>query len=262
MKLTLLEIVQFILNDMDGDEVNSVNDTIESQQIANIVKQTYLEMLANRNWPHMGSAFNCNSYADTDYPTFLTIPENIKELKWIKYNKRTSTDTKDKYESLLYKQPEDFFDYCSGRDSSATNVQIVNYNGVKINIRTDQPPQFWTTFDDNVLICDSFDSSVDSVLQTGKNSCWGVKNASWTGTDTAIPDLPAEAFPALVEEAKSTAFYVLKQVSNEKAEQKSARQQRWLSRKAWRTKGGIRYPDYGRRKAFSGNEKNPLLDKG
>lgn len=262
MKLTLLEIVQFILNDMDGDEVNSVNDTIESQQVANIVKQTYLEMIANRNWPHMGTAFNCDSYTDTDYPTFLTLPENIKELKWIKYNKRTSTDTKDKYESLKYKQPEDFFDFCSARDSSATNVQIVNYNGVKINIRTDQAPQFWTSFDDNVIICDSFDSDVDTVLQTGKNSCWGVKNPTWSGTDTSIPDLPAEAFPALVEEAKSTAFYVLRQTSNEKAEQKATRQQRWLSRKAWRTKGGVRYPDYGRRKAFSGNEKNPLLDKG
>jgi hypothetical protein len=262
MKLTLLEIVQDIMNDMDGDNVNSINDTIESQQVAQIVKTTYLEMLANRNWPHMHSPFNCDSLANINYPTNLSIPENIKEVKWIRYNKRTSTDTRDKYEEITYLQPEDFFDHCSHRDSSASNMQIVNFNGIRLNIRNDQAPQYWTSFDDSILIMDSFDSTMDTVLQAGKNSCWGVKNPQWTGLDSSIPDLPAEAFPALVEEAKSTAFYTLRQVANEKAEQKATRQNRWLSRKAWRAKGGIRLPNYGRRKAFSGQEKNPLLDKG
>lgn len=262
MKLTLLEIVQDIMNDMDGDNVNSINDTIESQQVAQIVKTTYLEMLANRNWPHMHTAFNCSSLSDLDYPTCLRIPDNIKEVKWIRYNKRTSTDTKDKYEEITYLQPEDFFDHCSHRDSSASNMQIVKLNGVRINIRNDQAPQYWTSFDDSVLIMDSWDSAVDSVLQESKNSCWGVRNPDWAGLDSSIPELPAEAFPALVEEAKSTAFYVLRQVANEKAEQKATRQNRWLSRKAWRAKGGIRLPNYGRKKAYSGYEKNPLLDKG
>jgi hypothetical protein len=262
MKLSLLEIVQDILNDMDGDNVNSINDTIESQQVAQIVKTTYLEMMANRNWPHMHTAFNCTSYVSTSYPTSLVLPETIKELKWIKYNKRTATDTKDKWEDLTYLEPEDFFHVCSARDSSASNMQIVLLNGMNLNIRNDIAPTYWTTFDDSTLILDSWNSAVDSVLQTGKNNCWGVKNPQWSALDAAIPELPSEAFPALLEESKSTAFYVLRQAANEKAEQKATRQNRWLSRKAWRAKGGVRYPNYGRRKAFSGYEKNPLLDKG
>ena len=35
-------------------------------------------------------------------------------------------------------------------------------------------------------------------------------------------------------------------MANQKAEQKAARQQRWLSRKAWRIEGGIEYENYGR----------------
>lgn len=247
MKLTLLEIVQDIMNSLDGDEVNSINDTIESQQVAQIVKTCYLEMMANRNWPHMKTLFTCTSLADTDYPTSLTLPENIKELYWIKYNKRTTTDTRDKFEELKYMQPDEFYEHCAARSSSATNVQIVYVNNIKLNIRNDVAPSIWTSFDDSTIICDAFDSDVDSVLQEGKNACHGCKNPTWTHTDTAVPDLPAEAFPALVAEAKSTAFYELRQTANEKAEQKAQRQQRWLSRKAWRAQGGIRFPDYGRK---------------
>ena len=133
MKLSLLEIVQDILNDMDGDNVNSINDTIESQQVAQIVKTTYLEMMANRNWPHLHTAFNCTSYISTSYPTSLVLPETIKELKWIKYNKRTATDTKDKWEDLTYLQPEDFFHICAGRDSSASNTKTFKLKRYGIN---------------------------------------------------------------------------------------------------------------------------------
>ena len=206
MKLSLLDIVQDILNEMDGDTVNSIDDTVEAQQVAQIVKTTYLEMMANRNWPHLQTGFSCSSFTDVDYPTSLALPENIKELRWIKYNKRTSTDVKDKWDGLTYLQPEDFFTHCAGRDSSASNVQVVNISGVKLNIRNDVVPTYWTTFNDSSLILDSWDSAVDSVLQTGKNSCWGIKSPQWSGLDNSVPDLPAEAFPALLEEAMSNAF--------------------------------------------------------
>jgi hypothetical protein len=62
-----------------------------------------------------------------------------------------------------------------------------------------------------------------------------------------IPDLPIEAFPLLEEESKSTAFFTLKQMANQKAEQKANRQSKWLSRKAWRAAGGVKFQNYGRK---------------
>ena len=38
----------------------------------------------------------------------------------------------------------------------------------------------------------------------------------------------------------------LKQAPDQKAEQEAVRQRNWLSRKAWKVKGGIHYPNYGR----------------
>ena len=52
MKYTLLAIVQEILSDMDSDEVNSIDDTVESQQVASIVRSAYMAIMSNRNWAH------------------------------------------------------------------------------------------------------------------------------------------------------------------------------------------------------------------
>jgi hypothetical protein len=108
-------------------------------------------------------------------------------------------------------------------------------------------PSFWTSFDDDYIVCDSYDAQVDDTLQSSKTQVLAYMEPLWVHNDTAVPDLPSEAFPALLEEAKSTAFLVLKQMANQKAEAKAQRQQRWLSRKAWRTHGGVRYENYGRR---------------
>ena len=57
MRMTLLEIVQDVLNDIDSDNVNSIRDTVESEQVAAIVKSCYFEMIGNRNWPHLKKLF-------------------------------------------------------------------------------------------------------------------------------------------------------------------------------------------------------------
>ena len=102
-------------------------------------------------------------------------------------------------------------------------------------------------FDDYYLVTDSYDKAVDDTLQKEKTQCLGYLHPTWVHEDDAIPNLPPEAFSALLAEVKSTAFVEVKQMANQKAEQKSARQQRWLSRKAWRVEGGVRYDDYGRK---------------
>ncbi|MNE83170.1 hypothetical protein D3C80_1799620 [compost metagenome] len=53
-------------------------------------------------------------------------------------------------------------------------------------------------------------------------------------------------------------MFKLKQMADSKAEQEARRQQTWLSRKAWRVAGGIKYPDYGRLK---GKGPSPYFDK-
>lgn len=243
MKKTLLELVQDILSDLDFDEVNSIDDTIQSVQVASIVKNCYFGMIGNRNWPHLKKLFQLESVGDVSKPVFLKLPEALKEMESIRYQLTDGT-----FKDLKYRTTEEFLRMCSTRLPAEPFVDVISdYSGVKLNILNNADPSYWTSFDDVYLVFDSYDAEIETTVQASKTQCIGYLNPTWVTSDSFIPNLPIEAFPALFEEAKSTASLNIKQMGDQKAELNSVKQQRWLSRKAWRAAGGIEYPDYGRK---------------
>ncbi len=247
MKLTLLEIAQDILNDLDGDEVNSIDDTFESQQVAQIIKTCFFEMMSNRNWPHLRRSVSLVASGNTAYPTHMSISEDVKELCFINYNKAKVEDTRRIYSPVRWAEPDDFLRLTNRRNSDMDDVDVIqDYTGVELLILNDTAPTYFTSFDDKNLVFDAYDKGVDNTLQQSKVQAQAYVMPEWEVSDDFVPDLPSEAFSALVEEAKRTAMFKLKQVVDSVANLKADRQQRWLSRKAWAVDGGIRYPNYGR----------------
>lgn len=248
MKKTLLEMTQDILSEMDSDVVNSIGDTVEAMQVANIIKTCYNEMISNRNWPHLKKLVQLYSLSDLTRPNYLRLPDGTKELIFFKYDVHKDGQERTVEAEVKYKHPDDFLRYISNRNSALATVdEIKDFSGSKLMIINNAAPQYWTSFDDKHIVTDSYDKAVDDTLQASKTQCLAYIEPKWVHTDNAVPDLPEEAFAALEEESKSTAFIVLKQMANQKAEQKASRQNRWLARKAWRANGGIRYDDYGRK---------------
>lgn len=247
--MTLLELVQDILNDMDSDEVNSIDDTVESAQVAQIVKATYNAMMSNRNWPHQKRLLSLTPSGNETLPTHVTMQEEIKEMVSVKYNCTKLNETRKFYKPIYWIEPDDFLRISNARNNNDQNIDvIVDDNGVELLIRNDQAPTYYTSFNDNTLIFDSYDSQVDDTIQASKIQAMAYIMLPWTHTDSAIPDLPSEAFTALLEEAKSRCFVKLKQQTDPTAATEARRQQAWLSRKAWRAAGGVKYPSYGRGK--------------
>lgn len=247
MKKTLLEIVQDILSDMSDDEVNSIVDTLESLQVAQIVKSTYEELIAGKNWPHLRQLFSLTGSGDSTKPTHMTLPANFKELEWIKYDVKKDGETRTKFNDIPYVEPDVFLRRTNDRNDDNANIDLItDPSGVKLLIKNDVAPSCWTSFDDEYVIFDSYDSAVESTLQTSKTQCMGFILPVFSMTDGYIPDLPAEAFPMLIAEAKSACFVRLKEAPDAKSEQQATRQKNWLSRKAWQTNGGIKFPNYGR----------------
>lgn len=249
MRMTLLELVTDILNDLDADPVDSYTDTTESQQVAQILKTTYFNIVDGRDWPHLFDLFQLTQ-TSTSTPTTLTIPNTINKIEWIKYDNARVTDTRTKYTEIRYRSPKDFMEMLNGRVSSATNVDTkTDASGLSLLLYNDRPPSYYTSFTDDSIVMDAYDSAVETFIKTTKNQCYGKKYPSVTLSDGVYFDLPTEMFSYLLAEAKSTAFIVLKQAPNPKADQISVIQRRRMSWESWNIDKKNKYPDFGRRSA-------------
>lgn len=202
-KMTLLEMVQDILNDMDSDEVSSIDDTTESIQVAQIVKTAYFKLLTARDdWPFLRTLTSFNGLSDLDNPTKMEMPESLNKVYWVKYNKKP----------VDYLDPEQFKHMLDTRTELA---DVVDSDGYIINA----DPRYWTTYDDNEVVFDGYDSDVDSTLQESKSDVYAIVMPLWVHEDSAVPaKLPEKMFPTLLADAKGTAFLTLKQQANSKEE--------------------------------------------
>lgn len=247
-KYTLLDMTQDILSDMNSDEVNSIADTIESMQVAQIIKSTYYNIIDGRDWPHLYQMFQLTPSGDIAKPTHMQLPENVIDVSWIKYDCKEFGETRDRVRKMTYKSPQDFMYLLEQRNSTESNIdEVVDPSGVSLNIFNDRAPSYYTSFDNEYIIFDAYDIAVDNTLQNSKTSCYGKVYPTWSMTDTFIPDLPTQSFSYLLNEAKSTCFLRIKEVADQKAEQHSITQRRRQSQDAWRVAGGIKFPNYGRK---------------
>ena len=247
MKMTLLEIVQDILNSMDSDQVNTISETIEADQVAQVVKTTYYELISRRDWPHLKEMFQLDASGSTSYPSHMSLPDRIVEMNEVMYNIAELGETRKKYKAIEYLTPDKFLWYTNARNSDSSNITvIVDYSGVDLLIRTDTAPSFWTSFDDENIVFDSYDSAVDTTLQQSKTQCYGIRHPVWTVSDAFTPDLPDDAFPLLLAEAKSIAQFQVRQFQDQAAAQQAQRRRFRMSRKSWGAHKQQRYPNYGR----------------
>ena len=246
--MTLIQIVQDILSDMDSDEVSSINDSVESLQVTQIVKSTYYNIIDGKDFPFLYELFQLTPTSTVSRPTHMSLPDSIIDLKWIKYDNKELAATKNLYQVIQYKTPEEFLYITDNRDSGDALITVVNDStGIKINVYNDRGPSYFTSFDDENLVFDSYDSVKEVSLTANNTQCHGKKSVAFTLTDAFTPDLPVQMFTYLLAEAKSTCFLTLKQMPNAKAEQVSVSHKRRMSQEAWRIKNGITYPHYGRK---------------
>lgn len=245
--MTLLEMVQDILSDMEGDVVTSYTDTVESQQVAQIIKSTYSHIISGKDWPHLYHQFHLEgSYAAR--PTSFDLPLNLMSLDNLLYNVKLSELAHEEFKEMLFVEPREFMLRTAQRRSENDNVLIVtNAESAHINIYTDRMPTFYTSFNETSIMLDSYHSDVDDRLRINKILAYGKLMPTVVMSDSLYFDLPANAYSLLLEESKSNAFLVLKQMANPKAEQRAVTQRRRMAQASWKIRNGITYPDFGRR---------------
>lgn len=227
MKYTLLELTKAILSSMDSDEINSINDTVESQQVVEIIKTVYDDIISRGDLQSNKTLFNLVPSGDTTKPTLMSKPENLDRVEWIKYNRMLTGDVDPLWEDMVFMPQGDFIEYIHNFNPSQTDVGTFDYvaegNVITFAYKNNSSPQYYTTIDDNILVFDSYDSSVSSTLEASKTLAFGPRRTAFVAEDSFEPVLQPNQFALLLNEAKSLAWAELKQTGHAKAEQTARR---------------------------------------
>lgn len=237
MKFTLLDMVQEIASAMDSEEVNSIDDTVESYQIATLIRSVFYDLAIELQLPEHEGLFELNASLDPLKPTLMTIPDTVSLVRNVKYNNQTADDTYSRYEDVNFMNFEDFMEMQRGYQGQTSDVgemdYIQNSETFEIMYRSDKMPQWFTTMDDHTFIFDSYDASLDTTLQKSKTMCMGVILPTFDMVDTFTPDLDPTQFSLLKNKAKVRAFLELKQMQHPEATREVRKQQIQTQKNKW-----------------------------
>lgn len=250
-KFTLIEMVQKVLEALGSDEVNSISDTVEATQVARLLEDSFYELLNQRDWDFLGQLIQLEPLADSTKPNFLRIPDNTVRIDQFRYDctDRVTTPLEPlEIRTICWLEPEVFLKKIQGRDTTRSDVtEIFSFNGVRLPIFTEQCPEFWTSFDDEYLVTDGYDSTIESTLQSDRSQALAKVIPNFSLTDTFTPDVPSHFFQTWLADAKSTAFIYWRQEVSPKDEQRARRGLSVLRRDASRTNDDDGKVKFGRR---------------
>lgn len=245
MKQSLLELVQDVLSDLEGDEVNSIDDTVESKEIASLARRVYYDTITDFDYKHTESIFQLDA-ATLARPTHMALPSNVSRVDWVKYDVSDVGDSTD-YRDITYLDPAEFVAKVNSRNSGDSNTdEVTDPSGVAILIRNDKQPHHYTSFDDEAVVLDSYDSSIETNLQNSKTFCHGELIPAWSETDLFVPDLPENLWPYYRNRLITRAFSVTKEEIDPDTAQTARRQRIKSKRIRYRMTGESDQLNFGR----------------
>lgn len=240
---TLLEIVQDILSDIDSEEVNSLSDSNEAGQIATIVENVFYDMVSVRDIPEHSELIQLTALSDSNYPTTFEYPENVKAIEKIWYD--VSTDDTFEYRVVKYVDNDEFLRRTDSRSSDYTTADE-KLSGTKLRINNSTPPTFYTSFDDQYIVMDSFVATQENTLQQVKSRAKAIKIPVFEKNDTFVPDVDDVMFPMLIAESRSRAMDFFKGGTTQKAEQAARRTKVHVQNDQTKSRVGNKRNNYGR----------------
>ena len=242
MIYTLQEMVQTILSAMDSDEVNSINDTVEAYQVALLIKGVYYDIAVDLGLPEHETLFELDASGSSSQPCLMTVPSNVTNINWVKYDNKADADTYKDYQDVDFMAFDTFIErqFALRENTSDVGQQNFTNNGETFEMMywTDRMPKYYTSTDDYTLLFDAYDVAIDSTLAKAKTMCHGVVYPVFELVDEFTPDLDPTGFSYLINRAKVRAFAELKQSQHAEAAGE-ARRQKIINQKRQRTVEGV-----------------------
>lgn len=249
-KYTLLEVVNAILNAADENLVNEIDDDEASDSATLVAKEVYFDLIHDNDWPHLNKLSSLTSLSDVTQPTVLGIPDNMTLLDHQEFFQYDVTEAGDnsKYNNVDYEPPGDFMRRVRNRnDSDVAVTKYTGYDSIALLIKTDKMPTYWTSFDDEFIVMDSFHSATESTLQGNKCSIQAKIIPAWVQTNVAVPVLPDNLFPTYIARCKNkySSYFTQKQNPLDQLEAQSGKARQ--RKKGHKSAGRNKRRSYGRR---------------
>lgn len=247
---TLIDVVQDILADADGDNVNSISDTIESDQCARVVRDTYRHIVDTYDLDTVEKLVKLDA-TTTSTPTVMTRPEEVHSIEWVKYDVKESAGGDPEFQDMSYVDPKTFMDRQSMLNASASNVstQTLSDSGHVLPIYTDRAPSCFTFLEGyNNFVFDAYDSDLETNLQQSKSLAYVSEKPLLALADATEIDLPEHLLSLLRNEARAFYFDIYKEgataMVDRRRRESNVRAQRYAHLTEGITHTG---PSYGRK---------------
>lgn len=217
MRKTLLELVQDILASLESDEVNSIYDTTEAQDVARIVRECYETLIIEVAPKTRKGLYHLDASTDNLRPVLMTMPQDARSIEWLKYNVGENLQDTN-FRDLRYLEPLDFINHTNGLDEGTDWVDSMTifFDGhpFQIKYRNDVSPYYYTSPDNQTVLFDSYDKGLETTLTSSRTYVYGNKSPKFQMDDIYIPTLDDTHFPLLLNMAKTQAFNEMKQTEN------------------------------------------------
>lgn len=184
--MTLIEIVQRVLSAINSQNVSTVDETTESEQVVLLVHTVLDDIYSRFPWLHLKERGNLEV---TTTPNRMKIPDNVTGIEWVRYNKK----------EITYMEPSDFVDLLDSRLLAG----LSNIDSIGAYIDTN--PKYWTSFDDQHVDFDGYDGSLVASL----TDCLFVKLPDYPVNNTDEPNLPEQYHIAVLHGTLAEAFRTL-----------------------------------------------------
>lgn len=243
MKKSVLEYVQACLSKMDSDNVDSITDTEEATQVADLLADVYYEFVTRDNWSFLDGGIVVQTLADPSRPTAVSIPAEVKRIDKVMY--KTVNGTVTRYKELKYLRPNEWLDrFTVSGDSRVLSV----VNSLSFYVETDRDPAYWTSFDDSTIVVDAWKQADSTTVLAADFNITGSTIPEFEVSDDFVPVLPDLAVPYIQNSLNAAAMQSFKQQGSVDDETKLRRQYAMLQRRDAVTRKETYYEaKYGRR---------------
>lgn len=248
MKKTLLQIVQDILSAADSEPIDSIVDTLEGEQATQVVEEVFYDIVLQQVPEHQ-SLIVLTPASDSQFPTHFKFPDNVTNVEHVWYDQTKALVGLGNYHKVHWCEPMEFLRRSDQFDENSTDVQTVEDKsaGTTLRIRTNQFPQFYTSFDDEWLVMDGFNSAYDDTLQQSKVRAFGRTFPVFDRfDDNYVPDLDFEFHNYLLQESMARFMDRFKGGATPKVEQAARRARALLQNNKYRKTRKPKRVAYGR----------------